>query len=113
MRAQERERAHRIGAAPLVGGTPFRRERLRQDEQTVDRVREAEGRRRPKRKPWIETAEDAAEGRADHEADAEGSTEKAVARRAPVRLGYIGNVGERRGNARRCNAGDHASDEEP
>ena len=78
-RAQELQRAERIGALPRKRHAELFWQRLRQDEPTIEPIRETQTRRDPERQAWIDHARDSPERRADHETHAERDAEHAEA----------------------------------
>jgi len=113
LRAQQRERAERIGAPPREGGAALGRQRFRQHQQSVERIGETEHSGDPERQARIDAAGEAAERGAEHEAHPEGDTQQTEARRALLGRRDVGHIGVGGGDARRGDAGDHAPDEQP
>ncbi len=101
--AQEPHGADGIGGLELEGAAFLRRQRLRQYEQTVEKIRKAQACRDPEGKPGILIAKQPAECRPEHEADAKGRADHAEGLGAFVGLRYIGDVGE---GARKACRGD-------
>src|SRR5260221_12978384 len=71
LRAQQRERADRIGAPPRERRAALGRQRFRQNEEAVKRVDKTEACRDLERQPWIDRTGEPAQRRAEHEADPE------------------------------------------
>jgi len=113
MRAEERERAERIGHVPGGFGAALGRKRFGKNEETVHGVGQAEAGGGPKGKTEIDVAEKSAYGRPDDEAHAEGGSEVAELLGAFFGRSDIGNVGEGARDVGGGDAGDDASDEEP
>ena len=114
MRAQQDQRADRIGAPPAERRALLRRQRFRKDQEPVEAVEQAQARRDPERQPRIEAAGDAADRRAEHEAGAEGDAQHAEqrARAGPARRRR--RYRHRRSRCwRRSDAGDDPADEQP
>ena len=68
MRAKQGQRPQRIGHMPGRFGSPFRRQRLRQNEETIQRVDQAKARGDPERSTNMEVAKIAANRGANDEA---------------------------------------------
>ncbi len=88
-------------------------ERFGQDEEAVHAVDQAERAGDPEGQARVDAAEDAAEGRAEDEAHAERGAEHAEGSGALFVRGDIGHVGHGRWHARRRQARDDATEEEP
>src|SRR5690349_23395648 len=98
MRTEEREGAERIGHVPCGLRATLGRERLGENKETVERVRQAQKCGGPEGKAEIDVAEESAHGRADDEAHTKGCGEIAELFGAFVGRSDVGDVGEGGGN---------------
>ena len=104
VRAQQMQRAERVGAFPAERCAAFRRQRLREDQPAVKRIRKAQACRDPERQARIHAAEQAADGGTENEPGAEGRADLAEHRSTPFRRRHVGDIGKRGRDARRGNA---------
>ena len=107
------QRTEWICAFPAQRRAPIRRQRFRQDQQAVKRIGKTQTRRDPERQPRIHAAQQSAERGAEDKSGPERRADLAEHRGAPFRRRDIGDVGKRRRDARRGDAGDHPADEQP
>jgi len=107
------QRAKRIGPLPSEWRPAIPGQRLRQDQQTVQRIGEAQGRGDPERQPGIHAPEKASDRRPQDESGPESSADLAEHRRALVRRCHIRNIGKCGGNARRGDARNQPAHKEP
>ena len=105
--------AERIGAFPAERRAAFRRQRLRQDQQTIERVGKAQARRDPERQARIHAAEQTAERRPQDKSGAERRADLAEHRGALFRRRHIGDIGKGGRDARRGDARNDPADEQP
>jgi len=94
VRPQQMQRADRIGALPTERRAAIVRQGLRQDQQTINRVGEAEARRRPERQARIEPAEQSADRRSQDESGPERHTDLAEHRCSTLGRRHIRDIGK-------------------
>jgi hypothetical protein len=112
LRAQQPERAQRIGALPGERHAALRRQRFGQYEPAERGVDQARCGRHPERQARIEADQEAADRRPEHEAQAEGQADDAERLGPAVLRCYIGDVGEGGADRGRRDAGDDPADEQ-
>jgi len=113
LRAQQSERAERIGPPPGEARSSLGRQRFRKDQQPVKGVGQAQRRRDPERQARVDIAGEPAERGPEHEARAEGYARQSETGGTLLRRGDVGDVGIRGRNARRADAGNHPAHEQP
>jgi hypothetical protein len=102
-----------IGAGPAEWRPPLGRERLRQDQEAIERVGEAQTGGNPERQPRLDIAQEAAERGSEDETRAKGCADLAEHGGALVRRRQVGDIGKGGRDTRRGDAGDHPPYEQP
>ena len=114
VRAQQPQRAERVGAPPLQPGeAALRRQGLRQHQQAVERVGQRQRGGGEEGQAQVDPAEHAADRGPGQEAEAERRPHPAEGAGAGFRRGDVGDIGVGGGEGGRRRAADDAPEQQP
>jgi len=110
---QPQQRSHGVGPPPFKGPPLVGHQRLRQHEEPVQKIAQAEPCRHHERHPRAKAGQQPAQRRPNDEAHAEGRAHQAKILRSFFGRADVGDVGRGRGEAGPGDARQHAPHEQP
>ena len=113
VRPQQTQGSLRVRLAPSERSPPVLRERLRKNEDAIQRIGQAQPGRDPEWKAQVDGPEHAAKGRPGDEAEGKRRADHAESGGPAVRVRDVGDIGERGGETGRGQAPGGTADQQP